>query len=684
MSSDAASLIQHGSPADDGAESVAWLQEAVDRIVDGEPLDDFASWLQARLEAEQGASSDARFSLALARYLWSHVPVPQARWRARPLPKPERNAPCYCGSGRKFKQCCAEFAALRPPLEDEQLFAMALDAAEPSDLAVAQLRLVPPLALAQAAFWWNDGGEADRTVQVVEPLFVEAGRELDERYEPLLDALLDALAQQGLDLRRLRLIDYVASLPNAALACTARCRKVTMLADRGRHAEAWAEFREAARLYPDDAQLWHLEVLTLLDEGREDEGRSRAAALAQRARREGYDDLAKVLERLAREGRAGLDAMMDETEQQPPPQPTPQDLAFVALADAAPLEFDAERARALQQVERERVGEGEEAREDWMFSPGAALQPIEAAFAERFPVEPPLHTELWVDTSGVLDRLDEVQAFLREHPEGWLSPVIVDTLLLAANDLDAGELDLTLAAARRLAGHGLALLQALTQPPGDEPQPGDESVPPLRIEWAWAGNRPLLRLAVHAIEWALEDGDEASAEQWMQWLLARNPHDNHGYRHALVLRWLQTERAGDALALLERYDDGEPESELDRALALFLLERRDEARAAVEAVQRREPRYLEQLLADWVDRPADPAPDEPPSPALQRERRIYDYRDDTRALWQRSGALGWLAALELKPASGVDALAARFVRAPRRRSSSEAGAGRERRPSRLN
>ena len=34
-------------------------------------------------------------------------PGPSSRTPARRAPRPERNAPCPCGSGKKFKRCCA-------------------------------------------------------------------------------------------------------------------------------------------------------------------------------------------------------------------------------------------------------------------------------------------------------------------------------------------------------------------------------------------------------------------------------------------------------------------------------------------------------------------------------------------------------------------------------------------------
>lgn len=40
--------------------------------------------------------------------LWNTTPLPENHFRPPKALRPERNAPCPCGSGRKYKQCCGE------------------------------------------------------------------------------------------------------------------------------------------------------------------------------------------------------------------------------------------------------------------------------------------------------------------------------------------------------------------------------------------------------------------------------------------------------------------------------------------------------------------------------------------------------------------------------------------------
>ena len=54
------------------------------------------------------------FTTALGRALWNAMPLPRRGFLTEPIPEPGRNDPCPCGSGRKFKHCCARAPSLGP------------------------------------------------------------------------------------------------------------------------------------------------------------------------------------------------------------------------------------------------------------------------------------------------------------------------------------------------------------------------------------------------------------------------------------------------------------------------------------------------------------------------------------------------------------------------------------------
>ena len=124
---------------------VTAFHEAIRRILHDEPLESFCDWFEREVggtirglppqaETETAPDTGRRQRRHEARALWHGVPVPSNRWRPRPMPKTDRNAPCPCGSGRKYKQCCAQLTHEPLPLPADQLFMLALRLADPGML----------------------------------------------------------------------------------------------------------------------------------------------------------------------------------------------------------------------------------------------------------------------------------------------------------------------------------------------------------------------------------------------------------------------------------------------------------------------------------------------------------------------------------------------------------------------
>ena len=237
--------------------SPEFLTDLAKRIIGGESLPAFSEWFVDAFDALQRDPRDVRpldeysrrMLLALARQFWSCVPRPASHWRPQSLPKIERNDACYCGSLKKYKQCCAEFSNVSMPIEDEVLFALALDCIEPDQMSASDWVHLPPLALAQAATFWSDRGEFARVVQVLGPYFREHPK-LDERSEPALDALFGALQDLGLEDDRVAWAVLLSEHKNKAIATTARCRHVVILSDRRDYRSAWKIFEQAQRGNP--------------------------------------------------------------------------------------------------------------------------------------------------------------------------------------------------------------------------------------------------------------------------------------------------------------------------------------------------------------------------------------------------------------------------------------------------
>jgi yecA family protein len=608
------------------------LTEAVQRLLDGEPLHEFCDWFAPAMANEmqreapvapRHAQDAVRYQRHVARQLWAQLPVPANRWRARGLPRPDRNAPCHCGSGRKYKQCCAEFESMPLPLASDQLLVLALDGAPPHLLTPEAVRQVPAQALAAAALNWNDNNQAEKTVAVLTPLFAAPER-LDARHEMALDGLLDALLDVGRHVERRTLLDRMAQHPDKALATTARARLVSILADQGEVEQAWKLFHDTTRLNPNDPQLWPLELTLLLTQGRQDEARVRAPLLAARARKAGLDDLAGALLRLAHEGMAPVGRPLDDT------LDDPQDMDFVALVKALPPLPDPAALQALYRLERHPVDDHDSA-QAVSLRPGKTLASLAQRWRRRFLVGKPFLTELDGDVEVLLESLPEALAFLQNNPQGWVCAEVLDDLLLAARALCDADCPLpVLRAAERLAQHALAVLRTLA---------GDA-----QVHWVEADNRPLLRALAVAVDLANLGGDTTKARERMVWAIALNPNDNHGWRAHLAPLLIEQGQPKQALDLMAHYPDDMPPSEHIRAVALFSLGRAAEAETVLRAAHQAHPLFLSTLLPQVMDAP----PPEPgPGVRIGGAEAAWMHRVDWQPMWVKTGALAWVRALQL-------------------------------------
>lgn len=607
---------------------------AMRRLMDGESLDDFCDWFVKAKLAEPGVLQGmpavpladlARSLRHVARQFWGQMPYPPNRWRARGLPKTERNGPCHCGSGRKFKQCCAEFDHAPLPLTTESLQVLALEHAAPGWLTGDKLKEVPAMALGHAAMGWNDAGEQARTIRLLGPMFVDL-KALDERHEVAFDAYVEALMDQGQEQERRDLIDRMAQHPNKALATTARGRLVSILADQGEMDQAWQLFQETSRFNPNDPQLWHLELSLLLVQGRQEEARLRAPLLAKRARQAGMDDLADVLVGMAEEGMGFLrDAADDKVIDQ-------YDASLIALTEAVPQAVDDKLLHSLYTVEVSPQGEGDARVDVAWVEPVKKMADVYRRWQRTFVVDKPDMTWLNGDVEGLIEDLHEAQAFLKKNPQAWYSADVLDDLLMAAWTLCDDESPTpVLDGAQRLAHHAVSVLRSLA---------GEA-----QIHWSVQAHRPMLRCLAVAVELAQMRLDEETAIEYLTLGLTLNPHDNHGWRTVLATLWMERGDYSAALDVMDRYPQDMPPSEHRRALALFNLDRKAEAEAVLREAHKAHPLYFKALLPQVMDAP--PSEDER-GYLLGSEEAAWHFRIESRHLWVSTGALAWAQGLQLQ------------------------------------
>jgi hypothetical protein len=259
----------------------ACVGEAVSTGDSGAFLDWMRSQAPARFPAvfariPPSAASRTAFWLGVA--IWNVTPLPSNGFEPLPLRLPRqqrRNEACVCGSGLALALCCGD----RPPLPcipaelawEAALASLPLDRVR--EAAAAGVLSAPRLGILARRLL--ESGQAREAIVLLEPLF-ERPEEADESFAEALEMLFAGYLVLGRRRQRERLVERLTLELRPPLRARAWARRATMLADRGRHDEAWLAWERAHHDDPDDAALMQLEVTLLLVRGRLEQAAERA------------------------------------------------------------------------------------------------------------------------------------------------------------------------------------------------------------------------------------------------------------------------------------------------------------------------------------------------------------------------------------------------------------------------
>ncbi|MDZ7841048.1 MAG: hypothetical protein U5R46_09570 [Gammaproteobacteria bacterium] len=260
---------------------------------------------------------------------------------------------------------------------------------------------------------------------------------------------------------------------------------------------------------------------------------------------------------------------------------------------------------------------------------------VEALLREVRPVSKPFSIQpdpFDIEDPWEPDEEAEWMSFLAAHPEGFDSLDIVDDLLSIARSHPHSNVhwvrhalqEPLLRRAEAIVRHALS------------------EAPEAHLAWPHTENRPALRSLARLVSHGLEQGDDDEAVALAEWLLRLNPSDNHGFRTLVADARL---RAGDdegVVALADQFpEDMFPELAFGRVLALYRLQRLEDARQALGDAKRRLPKVLRALTAKRLARPKM----NPPGITLGGDDQAWLYREEMRDVWLATpGAVEWLKA----------------------------------------
>ncbi len=278
----------------------AFFREAITRILEREESEPFLAWVReeaaVRMPSLFGRLPDeaARRSSAseFGRALWNSAPLPGNGFRPRPVPAPERNTPCPCGSGLKYKKCCAPWAADLPSFDPEgiwRLVVVALPLEKVEELG--RSGRVPRNLVGDLATSFLDDGEPDKALALVQPMFdrqdkISQLERLDERDAAALSAFLESLGDLDLLDEKAAAVERLAKVLKPVLRAVLWEDQVRHHAMEGDLEEAWAALEKARKDDPESGALGPLEVSLLMTEGRTAEAGERAGFFLDRARRD--------------------------------------------------------------------------------------------------------------------------------------------------------------------------------------------------------------------------------------------------------------------------------------------------------------------------------------------------------------------------------------------------------------
>lgn len=673
----------HNAPHNDAfLDMPRLIDDAVDEALAHEDASRFILWMRNQLpdyviDRRMIADPSSRqllymFAGTFGRSLWNAIPLPGHGFRPQPIPAPGRNDFCFCGSGKKYKHCCAQVdrEVPAPDLDTAELWPLVWErlSREQRQTAVATRR-IPTSALIEIAENHFDAGAYTKAVAVIEPLFAAPIERTGDAEDFALNMLFNCYDALGHHKKKLALLTRITQLPRRSpLRSGGWQRLATVLLDAGDVAGAWDAFRHAQQDDPDSPFIGLLETQLLIGESRYSEAQERARFWLKRLKKLGIAENEQIVDYfrsvadnalaastaigfdLSDQAGAGLHDWLANaatrqiiayhTDGEHPTAPTltevlTEQFRGMGLPAKEIKKAIAAYADQMSLVHKE-SGESEIlSGTSLVLRPPKAIAKLEKQWHKVYRLEKPFstHDTPFIDDYDPWDEDNEAQwtAFLIKHPEAFDSLDIIDDLVTA----------LLLHPQLGATWHEKTLLEPLLWRAQAIVEKTLEGIDSPILEWPHSENRPALRSLARQIHIYLLRHDRAQASQIAQYMLALNPRDNHGYRALVINEYLRAGRDKEAIALAEHYpDDMFCEISYGRALALYRLGRKNDADAALTAATAGLPSVVKYLVKARVSKPKFSDSEV----SIGSNDQAWIYRSEMRDVWlETPGALEWLA-----------------------------------------
>ena len=640
-------MNQREQPEPQGMDQL--ILDAVRHILRYRDLDRFLRWARQAIPAAVGVDDltfddERRLATLLGLALWNATPRPDQDFMPVPTAPPDADAPCPCGSGACFGDCCEQEGGV-PELPAELLWESLLDALPDTEIQRAvRLDAVPRPLLAKVADHWLDIERPGRAVALLEPLFDGDLRDLDEEFEPALDALCDAYDALDHWKKKHGFLLRVTEEGSQPLKAAAWQRLSVMFIDEGEFEFAFDAFQQAQHHGPDSPGTALLEITLLAAQHLDEHARARALFWRHKLRRAG-DAGSGILEFLERASVDPQEALVSSQASvmdpllvrlrawiEALPQRAPTALSIEPLDD--PLaEVDDRQLSLFEPADLPLPLGASRSGRFGALCPPLALRRLERAWHRVFDAGKPYSTQLTSMDLGQVWEQDAWLLFLEEQPQAADSLDILDDIATALYDHPESSLPwVARVLLQPLLERAEAILRRTLEKTGVELLP-----------WADERNRPALRLLFRLYLQYAEAGERRRALDVLELLLAINPRDNHGVRAELMNHYLRGREDEKALALAHQFPtDVLADLAYGEVLALYRLGHQDRAARVLHDAVGRLPRIPRFLLRKRIKRPVLSAAGFTPG----GDDQAWLYREAMRDVWAAEpGLLAWVKKL---------------------------------------
>jgi len=557
--------------------------------------------------------------------IWNATPQEDNNYQPRPLPAPQRNAPCACGSGKKFKKCCAH---LIPPMQlcTDNLWPYLVAAMSKKEL-IARIKegVIPPHAAGMLAMDAMENSDFRLVIQLLDPYFEDEARLLNYKHGELMDMLVDAYNEiYRTDRKKKALLERLTQHKDRVLRSDAWQRIASWQHDMGNIAASSHALQQAMRADPDNPSHSLLELTLLVSSNEIDKAKDRARFWLRRLR--DYEtespEFIQLLQLASTDPVAALGAQYSQLT-------AGGDERLDRLFDCiAQMQKRAIPEYSIEYIDLE--NEFSANHKQGMLMPPEAVQKTEQQWLAKTPVSKPFSTQDYGSESSTVWQNSDDKGwleFIESHPEALDSLAILDdilNLLLSAPGIfDTPFLNPNLI---HVVERAVEILQ--------------HNVTDTQLPWIVTENRPGLRLLANRIYQLMENEEVNRYLPLLEYYIQLNPTDNHGFRAELMTIYLRQKSDDKALSLIQTYpNDIFPEILYGYVLILFRNGQLEAAGRALKKATESLPLVADYLIKNRVKKP------EINNMSIRHggEDQAWIYREGMRDLWKATpGCISWL------------------------------------------